>query len=181
MKLVFIKKINDKPFKVFKLCLLVLLFSGLLSIPFLDFERYYLTWIAFVPLLFAIENANIFKTYLLGTIAGFLAFSSGMYWIADFIDIAKGSVESVNIWLAILYWLYCSQLIAIILVTFKWLKNKSNVHEFILFPVLFASMTSAYPMLFSMRLADSQINLLCGTSSDRDLWRIRVGCNSCLI
>lgn len=136
----------------------MLLFSGLLSIPYLDFDWFYFTWFAFVPLLFAIQNASLRKTYFLGTLAGFLAFSSGMYWINDFINIAKGSVDNINGWLAVLNWLYCSQLIALMLVLFNWLRKNSRIHDFILFPVLLAIFTSSFPMLFSMRLADSQIN-----------------------
>ncbi len=141
-----------------KLVLLILLFCGLLSIPYLDFERYYFTWFAFVPLLFAIEKASLKKTYILATLAGTLAFASGMYWIVDFIDIAKGSSENVNIWLALLNWVYCSQLIALVLVLFNWARRNTSIHEFLLFPVLLASITSIYPMLFAMRLADSQIS-----------------------
>ena len=141
-----------------KLVLLILLFCGLLSIPYLDFERYYFTWFAFVPLLFAIEKASLKKTYILATIAGTMAFASGMYWIVDFINIAKGSNENINVWLAFLNWVYCSQLIALVLVLFNWLRRNTSIHEFLIFPVLLASITSIYPMLFAMRLADSQIN-----------------------
>ncbi len=141
-----------------KLILLILLFCGLLSIPYLDFDRYYFTWFAFVPLLFAIEKASLKKTYFLATLAGTMAFASGMYWIVDFINIAKGSSENINVWLAFLNWVYCSQLIALVLVLFNWLRRNTSIHEFLLFPVLLASITSIYPMLFAMRLADSQIN-----------------------
>lgn len=57
-----------------------------------------------------------------------------------------------------LYWLYCAQQPALILLLFKWLRTQSGVHEFILFPVLVASFNSAFPMLFAMRLGESQIN-----------------------
>lgn len=138
--------------------LLVFLFSGLLSIAFLDSDRFYLTWFAFVPLLFAIEKATLTKTYFLGVIAGLSLFMSGTYWIADFITIVKGSSESSNLWLAFVYWLYCAHLIAFLLLLFNWLRKNTRVHDFILFPFVVAALTSAFPMLFAMRLGESQVN-----------------------
>jgi apolipoprotein N-acyltransferase len=138
--------------------LLVLLFSGLLSIAFLDAERFYLTWFAFVPLLFAIDKATLLRTYLLGVFAGLTLFISGTYWIADFINIAKGSSENANLWLAFVYWLYCAQLIALLLLLLNWLRKHTRINDLFLFPVVVVTFTSAYPMLFPMRLGESQIN-----------------------
>jgi apolipoprotein N-acyltransferase len=145
-------------FEFTKNILLVFLFSGSLSVAYLDFQYFYLTWFAFVPLLFLVNQKSLLHTYTWGTLAGFCAFSSGMYWIVDFINTAKDSSGSGNLLLATLYWFYCSQIVALLLVLFNWLRKYTNIHEFILFPVLLASMTSLFPMLFSMRLAESQVN-----------------------
>jgi apolipoprotein N-acyltransferase len=144
--------------KLVKQLSLILLFSVIISVAFLDMQRFYLAWLAFVPLFFAIEGATLSRTYCLGTLAGLAAFASGKYWIVDFITLAKGSDSGTNYWLAFLYWLYCSQMLALLLTAFNWLRKNTNIHDFILFPVLLASFTVAYPMLFTMRLADSQVN-----------------------
>jgi len=138
--------------------LLVFVFGGVLSIAFLDSSHFYLTWFAFVPLLFAVENAGAIKTYLLGILAGLVSYVSGMYWIVDFIIISKGFSLGKSIVLASVYWFYCAHLIALLLLLFRWLKHRTSIHEFVLFPVVVATFTSSFPMLFSMRLGESQTN-----------------------
>jgi apolipoprotein N-acyltransferase len=138
--------------------LLVSLFSGLLSLAYLNDGLFYLAWLAFVPLLFAIDKATLLKTYLLGSFAGLSLFISGTYWVADFVNIAKDNNDSSNLWIAFAYWLYCSQLIALMLLFFNWFRNNTKIHDFLLFPVVVATFTSGFPMLFPMRLGESQIN-----------------------
>lgn len=138
--------------------LLVLLFAGLLSLAFLDYQLYYLTWFAFIPLLFSVEHSGARQTYILGLIAGSACYISGMYWIVDFIVISKGYTITTSWLLASVYWIYCAHLIAFLLLAFRWLKQAIRVHEFVLFPIIVATFTSSFPMLFSMRLGESQIN-----------------------
>ncbi len=145
----------------------ILLFSALLSIAFLEQSKFFFTWFAFVPLLLVIRNVSLVRVYWLSTLAGFVAFASGMYWILDFIEIVKGNQESVNLWMAIGYWLYCSQQIALAMLLFEWLRRNAKIHELFIFPIVMVLFTSSFPMLFSMRLAETQISLpymLQGTS-----------------
>lgn len=143
----------------FQQFLLAVLFGGLLSISFLDSNQYYLlTWFAFIPLLFSVEGAGLIRTYVIGLIAGLACYVSGMYWIVDFIIISKGYTLSSSLLLASLYWFYCAHLIALLLLFFGWLKRHTGIHEFLLFPLTVATFTSSFPMLFSMRLGESQIN-----------------------
>lgn len=141
---------------VFKPLLQALLFSGLLSIAFLEREYFYFAWVAFVPMLFALENASLLKTYLLGLVAGIFGYTNGMYWIVDFIQISKGFELSKSIGLASIYWIYCGHLMAFMFLLFNWIKRKTRIHEFIVFPIVVTTFTSAYPMLFAMRLGDTQ-------------------------
>jgi len=134
------------------------LFGLLLSIPFLNHNWYALTWVAFVPLLYAVEHTSLVKTYVLGLVAGFTLFVSATYWVADFIGIAKGNNAPSSLLAALLYWFYCAHLIALLLVCLNWFRVHTPIHEFILFPVLVAVFTMAFPMVFSMRLGESQIN-----------------------
>lgn len=143
---------------LFQQLLLALLFAGLLSIAFLDSKQYYLTWFAFVPLLFALENASPIKTYLLGLVAGLACYVGGMYWIVDFIIISKGYSLGSSLLFASVYWLYCAHLIAFLMLLFRWLKKRTQVHEFLLFPIVVTTFTSSFPMLFSMRLGESQVS-----------------------
>jgi apolipoprotein N-acyltransferase len=137
--------------------LLIMLFAGLLSLAFLNHAYYFVSWFAFVPLLFAVEKTTLAKTYLLGLIAGFALFAIGTYWIVDFIMLSKGYSSSKSVLLACIYWLYCAHLIVFLVIVFKSLKKHSKIHEFVLFPLVVVIFTSSYPMLFSMRLGDTQI------------------------
>lgn len=141
-------------------CLLMLIFAALMSLAFLEVDYYYFAWFAFVPLLFALDGASLFKTYVLSLIAGLCAYSSGMYWVVDFAQISKGLSLADSLGLAFIYWLYCGHHIALMMVLFKWLKRRVSLSEFLLFPLVVASFTSAYPMLFAMRLGDSQATFL---------------------
>lgn len=143
-----------------KSLLQAMLFGGMLSLAFLDGAQYYLTWFAFIPLLFAVERASFATTYLLGLAAGLSLFISGTYWIQDFIIISKGYGQGTSLLLAFAYWLYCAHLIAFLLLLFKWLKDNTEVHEFLLFPIVVSTFTSAYPMLFAIRLGESQVQFL---------------------
>lgn len=137
-------------------CLLILIFAVLISLAFLESDYYYFAWFAFVPLLLALDGASLLKTYVLSLLAGVCAYSSGMYWVVDFAQISKGLSLVDSLGLALVYWLYCGHHIALMMVLFKWLKRRVSLSEFLLFPLVVASFTSAYPMLFAMRLGDTQ-------------------------
>lgn len=138
--------------------LLAVVFAGLLSIPFLNHEQYYFAWFAFVPLLFAIENASLKRTYCIGLLAGILLFVLGTYWVYDYIITAKKLSASHSLLLASVGWFYSAQVIALVLVVYKWLRQSTSISEFILFPVLVSAGTAAFPMLFAIRLGESQVN-----------------------
>ncbi|MCL1126510.1 apolipoprotein N-acyltransferase [Shewanella surugensis] len=140
--------------------LLAMLFAGLLSLALLDHGRFYWVWFAFIPMLYAIEKTSLAVTYLLGVIAGLLIFASATYWVADFLVIAKGQTAVTRFLWASLYWLYCAQLFGLLFWFFQLLKRHIRVHEFILFPLVVASLTAAYPQLFSLTFAETQVQFL---------------------
>lgn len=140
--------------------LLAMLFSGLLSLALLDHGRFYWVWFAFIPMLYAIEKMSLAMTYLLGVIAGWVIFASATYWVADFLVIAKGQTSLVSHLWASLYWFYCAQLFGLLCWLFTLLKRYTRVHEFILFPLVVASLIAAFPQLFSFTLAQTQVSFL---------------------
>jgi apolipoprotein N-acyltransferase len=141
----------------FSLLALLSTLSGLLlSIPLLSPQHYAIAWVGFIPLLIAIENAGILKSYYLGVIAG-LAFSiSAGYWIIDFLMLSKGYGIIVSTLLASIFWLYCAQLFGLITLLFNTIKQHINVHEYLLFPLIVISIFAVYPMIFSVHLGESQ-------------------------
>jgi apolipoprotein N-acyltransferase len=69
---------------------LVLVGGVLLPISFCGFDQWYLTWIAFVPLLAAIEGVGRGRAALLGFVYGLIANQIGYYWIPYTIHVFGG-------------------------------------------------------------------------------------------
>ena len=142
--------------------LLSLLSGGLMAIPHLNPELYYFAWVAFVPLLIAIDQSSLKKSYCFGLLFGLAFFASGTYWIVDFIMLSKAYGRALSMVLALVFWLYCAQLTAFLMVVFNGIKQRAPVHEFILFPLVVVTFFSAFPMLFSVQLGESQSRFLSG-------------------
>lgn len=139
---------------------LALIFAGLLALSFLDYDLYLLAWIAFVPLLLATENITVYRTYFLGLLGGVTLFALGTYWVVDFIVISKGYSTGASVLLASITWVYCAHMIVFMLLLFRWLKKHSTLHEFVLFPLVVVAFNSWYPMLFSLKLGETQVNFM---------------------
>jgi len=141
--------------------LLAILSGALLSLSFLEAQYYFFAWIAFVPFLIAINGASLLRSYYIGFISGLSFCVSAGYWVVDFLMLSKGYDLGLSILWSLVLWLYCAQLSALIALTFNCLKQHSSVHEFILFPLVIVTLYSAFPMLFTVRLGESQSQFLC--------------------
>lgn len=142
------------------LVLLPALSGLLLSIPFLSPQHYVLAWLGFIPLLIAIEDAGLFRSYLFGLIAG-LTFSISMsYWMIDFLMLSKGYGIILSSLFSAIFWLYCAQLFGFITLLFNAIKQRINIHEYFLFPLVVVSIFSLYPMIFNAHLGESQSQFL---------------------
>lgn len=140
-------------------CLSIL--SGiLLSLAFLDADYFLFAWIAFVPFLLAIKGVRLWRSYSLGLLSG-LAFSmSTAYWIVDFLMLSKGYLLGQAVLWSFVFWFYCAQLSAFLALSFTWLSKRSKVHEFVLFPMVVVTFFAVFPMLFPIRLGESQSQFL---------------------
>ena len=148
--------VNQKIISQPLLILMAALSGALLSIPFLSSDYYALTWIGFVPLLLAINNVRLGKSYFLGLITGLVFSVSASYWVIDFLMLSKGYNFFTSSLIALFFWFYCAQLFALITLSFKILKNASRIQECLLFPLIVVSVFSLYPMIFTVHLAESQ-------------------------
>mgnify|MGYP003631923194 CR=1 FL=1 len=140
--------------------LLALLSGILLSLSFLDAKYYIFAWIAYIPFLIAINGAGLLRSYFLGLISGLAFCISAGYWVVDFIMLSKGYNLAWSILWSLVLWLYSAQLSALIAVIFNCLKRQSRVHEFILFPLVIVTLYSTFPLLFPVRLGESQSQFL---------------------
>lgn len=151
------KIINLSTSIILKLLLAVL--SGfLLSLAFLDHNLFYCAWFGFIPLLLAIDKTTLIQSYLLGLITGLTMFTTSAYWIVDFIALSKDYGVHSGFLLAGLYWFYSAHSIALAILLFNGLRQYSKVHEFLLFPLILVIFPSTFPMLFNIRLGDTQVN-----------------------
>jgi apolipoprotein N-acyltransferase len=138
------------------LVLLSALSGLLLSIPFLSPQHYGLTWIGFIPLLIAIEKANLIRSYLLGAVTGLIFSINISYWMIDFLMLSKGYGIILSTVFSAIFWLYSAQLFAFITLLFNTIRQRINVHEYLLFPLIVVSVFTLYPMIFSAHLSESQ-------------------------
>ena len=143
---------------------LALVSGALVAIPFLYPAHYWLTWVAFVPLLLAIEQVSLRASYGLGLASGLLFSMIAGYWITDFLVIAIGYGTAPSLLLGGVFWLFCAQITALIPVALNWLRRWSkrylSVHDFVLFPLVVASTYGVMPMLFPFHPADTQSRFL---------------------
>jgi apolipoprotein N-acyltransferase len=147
--------IKHNSFSLFQSLLLSSLSGLLLAIPVLNPSWYIAGWVGFVPLLIALQRISIARAYFLGGFTGLILYSCTTYWIADYIHLFKGISYRDSVLWGGLFWLYCSQLIALLAIGVVWL-SKFAVSDLIAFPLLSVLMFSLFPMLFSVQLGESQ-------------------------
>ena len=142
------------------LALLSALSGLLLSIPFLSPQHYGLAWLGFIPLLIATQGVGLFRSYLFGTIAGLTFSISISYWMIEFLMLSKGYGILLSSVFSAIFWFYCAQLFGFTTLLFNAIKQRINVHEYFLFPLVVVSTFSLYPMIFSVHLGESQSQFL---------------------
>jgi apolipoprotein N-acyltransferase len=124
-------KLAIKKFKNFALSII----TGLLAVlAFPQIDLFFLMWIAFVPLLFAIKDCSPKRAFVNGLISGFIFYGFLMYWIVLTLKFNTGSII-VSLIGATILWLYLALYWALwAFGVNKFSKNVSKVSR-----VLFAS------------------------------------------
>ncbi|NQU17524.1 MAG: apolipoprotein N-acyltransferase [Candidatus Saganbacteria bacterium] len=109
--------------------ILLSLVSGILyalAYPTYNFEI--LAWFALVPLLFAIDNKSLIKSFGLGWLAGFTIFISQIYWLNSIHPLLTLFICS---YLAIYFGIFC--------LLFQLIKTRTAFSEIIIIPLLWTS------------------------------------------
>ncbi len=151
---------SEHPLGILPRCTLAILSGALLALPFLFDQLYLFSWIAFVPLMLAVQDLSVKNSYLVGMLAGLSFVVVGNYWVVTFIIEVKGYGLFTSILLASLYWLYTCQAIALLMAGWTWLgKTLKSINLFI-FPLLLTSIFSIFPWLFPISLGGSQSQFL---------------------
>ncbi len=128
----------------------------LLCVPWLSGHLYWVGWLAWVPLLFALRDAQPVSALLLGWFAGTLCFAGGSYWLAEFLVNLKQVNSLLSMGLASLFWCYLGLVIGLGCMIYRWLAERLCGWELLVFPVVMVSVMAAYPMLFKTHFADGQ-------------------------
>ena len=149
---------NILPFKTEitqKLSLSVL--SGImLAISYPGLNLYYFEWIAFVPLILAIQNTNLRTCYILATITGFFGVVIGFHWFGNWAEIALEIPFPLSYIATLGYSFAVAQVFGIIFTVFQVIKNKFPKIDILVLPIVFVAIFSAAPIIFKFSLGDAQ-------------------------
>lgn len=138
---------------------LAALTGALLFLPWLEPRLYLLAWVAFVPVLFAVERRGLLEAYLLWMLAGLVWCAGATYWMAEFVANLKEYAPPYNHVAASAFWVFIAQLFGATGLLFQWLRGR-GMPDLWLLPVIFIALFSLYPMLFYTRLAEAQTEFL---------------------
>jgi apolipoprotein N-acyltransferase len=128
--------------------------SVLLAAPFLAPILFPLTWVAFVPLFWAIDHAqNLRQAVFAGWLTSFIGHLIGFHWLVYTINVFGGFAYPIS---AIVFLIYAA-LQAIQMGIFAFLVRRFGRGPGQIFPPLFwVSMEFSFPLLFPWHLANTQ-------------------------
>jgi apolipoprotein N-acyltransferase len=135
----------------------VLLGGVVLPISFCGFDQWYLTWVAFVPLLFALEGATRRQAAARGFVYGLIANLIGYYWIPytihEFGRFPQYLAWTFSIVLCAYQGVqYC--LLAYLTVRLReWRGERSLIW---VFPTSMVALETVYPLLFPIFMGNTQ-------------------------
>lgn len=127
----------------------VLYFSG-----FAGFDQFYLSWIAFVPLLFAIEGLTPRQAFRVGAWMGLVTNLGGYYWLVGFMEDFSGFPLPLGILFNVILCSYQGLVFA----CFSWIvaRGRDRLPVLLLVPMANVFVEFAYPLLFPSFTANSQ-------------------------
>lgn len=144
----------------YKEMLLAVVSGVLLFLPFPENNVYLLEWIAFVPLLYAVKDADYRETFIYSLITGVVSVCLGFSWMPYLFMKFAGVPVPLNYVCWGLFGFYNAQLITIIFLLFKLLKEKTRVNELVIFPFVLVSVWSVFPSIFYCSLSNGQSTFL---------------------
>jgi len=136
---------------------LSLLGGLLLALSFIYPQAYVLAWLAFTPLIVAINKLNYRQTYWISLVFGFVAYSLATFWIADFFQQLKGYTDWEAYLRGCFFWLYSAHLIVFVALSYQWLSRNTTLSPLILFPACLTFFFNFFPSIFPLPISASQI------------------------
>ncbi len=137
------------PFKMKKEILLSLL-SGLCLVgAFPHWDMSILAWVAFIPLLYALQGKTLTQAAGLGFIAGGAFFSGLLYWIYNVLTIYGHLPGIISVFFLILLNAYLALYFSLFSMGWRWLDLKSSLGQIFCAPALWVSLEYLRGFLFS--------------------------------
>lgn len=135
--------------------LLIVLGGVILPISFCGFDQWYLTWCAFVPLLFAIEGVTRRQAAFRGFVYGVIANLIGYYWI-PYTIYEFGGFPPALAWAFGL--VLCSyQGIQYLLLAYLTVRLRERDYSLLwVFPAIMVGLETIYPLLFPIFMGNTQ-------------------------
>lgn len=138
-----------------KLTLCVL--AGILYfLTFLSFDLFPLTWICFVPVLFAIRESTTKQALMWGWLFGFVTNAGGFYWVVHLIAEFGGTPILVAVIGFALLCAFQGFLMALVIALVRHAQAKLNVAPVWSLPVALVAVEYLYPLLFPSYIGNSQ-------------------------
>jgi len=125
-------------------------------LSFLNFSLYALTWICFVPVLFAIRDATPKRALWLGTIFGAVTNGGGFYWITHLLKEFGHVPMAAAIAGFVLLCIYQGFLLAVVLACVRRAERDLNIAPVWSLAIVFPALELAYPLLFPSYIGNSQ-------------------------
>ena len=117
-------------------------------------------WICFVPFLLALDGVGLRRAYCLGFIFGCLFFSIASYWIVGFLKKISDISLGYAILLASIYWLYCTQLYALLAMMVVWASKQKPGTAWLSLSLFGTLLFYFLPVIFPADLSVTQSKFL---------------------
>lgn len=124
--------------------------SGLcLVFVFPKFDANILAWVAFIPLLYALQNKTLAQAAGLGFIAGCVFFSGLLYWIYNVLTFYGHLPGIISLFFLILLTAYLALYFSSFAFVWRWLDLKNSSGQFLFAPAFWVSLEYLREILFS--------------------------------
>lgn len=135
---------------IMKKDILLALFSGLcLVFAFPKFDLSILAWVAFIPLLYALQHKTLAQAAGLGFLTGCTFFSGLLYWIYNVLTIYGHLPPVLSIFFLILLTAYLALYFALFAFVWRWLELKNILGQILWAPAFWVSLEFIRGILFS--------------------------------
>ena len=128
---------------------LILISAVLLILSFPKYDLSFLAWVAFIPVLYAVEEKSVYRTFLLGWLFGFFFYTGLMYWIVVVTTTYGKLIYPLGILVMLLLVGYLSIYFGLAFAISKFIEEKTTFKLPIILPFIWVTMEYLRTFLFS--------------------------------